>query len=339
MDNRRPTAFISYSWDGEEHEQWVHDLVNRLRSDGSGVEASFDKFELYDKTVNLNQMMVNAIKNNDYVIVVLTENYRNRADNFQGGVGFEAEILLADLKRNRDKIILVMRHSGDFDSVFPSYFRDYYAIDFSDDKQFEKKFDELVHRIYRHNSYEKAPLGSMPSFLASNVQPSSLVEDTIPQPIKKETNIFESFSTLEIPKSFTDLDKEEFLRSSYDEIMNQFTALFNHVKTQTPGFTYQLDVENARKHIYRLYINGQHKTSVKMLLGSGFGNHHSINFSFGNQSMFSDNSFNEMLSIEEKNNQLNLRMLMSLRHNDTLVKPTDIVKRMWEDHLLPYLRN
>ncbi|MBT2764815.1 toll/interleukin-1 receptor domain-containing protein [Paenibacillus sp. ISL-20] len=340
MDNRRPTAFISYSWDGEEHEKWVHDLVNRLRSDGSGIEASFDKFELYDKTVNLNQMMVNAIKDNDYVIVILTENYRNRADNFQGGVGFEAEILLADLKRNRDKIILVMRHSGDFDSVFPSYFRDYYAIDFSDDKHFEKKFDELVHRIYRHNSYEKAPLGSMPSFLAANLQPSSLFEEPIHQPIKKETNIFESFSTLEIRKSFTDLDKEEFLRSSYDEIMDQFTALFDHAKTQTPGFTYQLDVENARKHIYKLYIHGQHKTSLKMLAESGFSNTYpTIMFSIGNHSVFSENSFNEMLRIEEKNNQLNLRIFVSFRSKDTFVKSTEVVKRIWEDHLLPYLRN
>ncbi|WP_445322124.1 hypothetical protein [Paenibacillus sp. FSL F4-0087] len=130
------------------------------------------------KTVNLNQMMVNAIKNNDYVIVVLTENYRNRADSFQEGVGFEAEILLG---QNH----IVMRHSGDFDNVFPTYFRNYYAIDFSDDNQFEKRFDELVHRIYRHNSYKKAPLGSMTGFLAENLQPSSLIEEPIHHPIKK----------------------------------------------------------------------------------------------------------------------------------------------------------
>ncbi|WP_083678992.1 SEFIR domain-containing protein [Paenibacillus pabuli] len=53
MDDQRPTAFIRYSWDGEEHEAWVHAIVNRLRSDGSGIEASFDKFEVYHKNCKL----------------------------------------------------------------------------------------------------------------------------------------------------------------------------------------------------------------------------------------------------------------------------------------------
>ena len=338
MSNRRPTAFVSYSWDGEEHEQWVHTLVNRLRSDGSGVEASFDKFELFDKTVNLNQMMVTAIRENDYVIVVLTENYKNRADNFQGGVGFEAELLLGDLRRNRDKIILVMRHSGDFESVFPSYLRDYYAIDFSDDKQFDKKFEELVHRIYRHNSYEKAPLGSMPSFLTAKLQ-RSVIED--PQEVSKdEKSIFGSFRSLEIPKSFTDLDKEEFLRKSYDELKNLFTQLFDQVKTQTTGFSYKLDEENNRKHIYRLYIQGQHKTSLKMAIGGLSYSSSTINFSYGNHStMFNDNSYNEMISVEEMSNELVLKMLMSFRHNNDRLKPEYIVKQVWEEHLLPHLKN
>ncbi|MBB3108341.1 hypothetical protein FHS18_000369 [Paenibacillus phyllosphaerae] len=29
--DKRYTAFISYSWDGPSHEQWIRDLVNDLR--------------------------------------------------------------------------------------------------------------------------------------------------------------------------------------------------------------------------------------------------------------------------------------------------------------------
>lgn len=335
LDIRRPNAFVSYSWDGEEHEKWVHNLVNRLRSDGSGVDASFDKFELYDKTVNLNQMMVKAVRDNDYVIVVLTENYGKRADKFQGGVGFEAELLLSDLRRDKDKIIFIMRHQGDFESVFPSYLRDYYAIDFSNDKEFDKKFEELVHRLYRYNSYEKAPLGSMPNYLSTNIRQPTM---EIKQHLVNNDNVFESFSNLTVPKNYTDYDKEEFLRSSYDDLKQRFTQLFEYMKTQTTGFTYQLNEENSNKLVYKFYIQGQQKTCLKMQIGGFSYSSPTINFSYGNQSVFDNNSFNEMLSIEEKDKHLVLRMLVSFRNNNNPINPIDIVKRIWEDHLLPYLK-
>ncbi len=338
MDNRRPTAFVSYSWDGEEHESWVHKLVNRLRSDGSGVDASFDKFELFDKTVNLNQMMVKAMRDNDYVIVVLTENYGIRADNFQGGVGFEAELLLGDLRRDKDRIIFIMRHLGNFEGVFPSYLRDYYAIDFTNDGKFESKFEELVHRIYRYNKYEKAPLGSQPNFLSGKAQHMA-GNDHLHLSTKNENQDFASYSTFIVPKSYTDLEKEEFLRSNYNDIKQRFTQLFEYVKTQTTGFVYQLDEDSSKKLIFKLYIHGHHKTSLKMLIGGFSHSSPTINFTFGSHSMQGDNSFNEMVSIEEKDNQLRLRMLMNFRGSTDSIQPDDIVKQIWEDHLLPYLKN
>ncbi len=37
-----PTAFVSYSWDDDEHRNWVQDCVKRLREDG--VSASLDEW-------------------------------------------------------------------------------------------------------------------------------------------------------------------------------------------------------------------------------------------------------------------------------------------------------
>ncbi|MGK9251816.1 toll/interleukin-1 receptor domain-containing protein [Paenibacillus humicus] len=328
MEQRRPpTAFVSYSWDSKEHEEWVHCLVNRLRSDDSGIDASFDKFELYDKTVNLNQMMIKEMRDNDFVIIVLTENYGKRADAFQGGVGFEAELLLADLRRNKDRLIFIMRHKGNFEEAFPSYLRDYYAIDFSQDSQFEQKFEELVHRVYRYNKYEKAPLGTMPSFLYSDLTTTPL----------QQASISPSFPKLNLPRTFTDLDKEGFIRTSYLELKKLFTALFDQVKNETAGFTYHLDEESSKKCIYKLYVHGQHKTSLKMLIGGFSFSSPAITFSFGNHSLMSDSSMNEMLSVEEKDNELKLGMLMSFRKKG-VHHPEAIVERIWEDHLMPYLK-
>ena len=39
-----PTCFLSYSWDSDEHREWVRALATRLREDG--VEALLDQFQL-----------------------------------------------------------------------------------------------------------------------------------------------------------------------------------------------------------------------------------------------------------------------------------------------------
>ncbi|MCG1012151.1 TIR domain-containing protein [Tepidanaerobacter sp. GT38] len=59
MRKEYPTVFISYSWDSEEHENWVAFLAAKLRE--NGVDATIDKFETQSKTVNLNRMMIEKI--------------------------------------------------------------------------------------------------------------------------------------------------------------------------------------------------------------------------------------------------------------------------------------
>jgi len=65
MRKEYPTVFISYSWDSEEHENWVVFLAAKLRE--NGVDATIDKFETQSKTVNLNRMMIEKIKNSDNI--------------------------------------------------------------------------------------------------------------------------------------------------------------------------------------------------------------------------------------------------------------------------------
>lgn len=81
--------FISYSWDDEEHEKWVAQLANDLRSK-YGLDAICDTICNASK---LNDMMINGITKSDKVIVVITPNYTNRAENRMGGVGKETGLL------------------------------------------------------------------------------------------------------------------------------------------------------------------------------------------------------------------------------------------------------
>ena len=119
MSKEHPSVFISYSWDSEEHENWVTFLAAKLRE--NGVDATIDKFETQSKTVNLNRMMVEKIKNSDNILLILTENYAKTADTFQGGVGYETNLLIRYIKDNLDKIILIMRHKGNYRKAVPFY--------------------------------------------------------------------------------------------------------------------------------------------------------------------------------------------------------------------------
>lgn len=69
-------VFISYSWDSEEHQDWVVELVNTLRST-YGIDAKCDV--LLDKP-NLFSMMVQEARLNDKIVIVDTKRYTEKAD-------------------------------------------------------------------------------------------------------------------------------------------------------------------------------------------------------------------------------------------------------------------
>src|SRR5690625_3659203 len=132
MTQERKSVFISYSWDSEAHQNWVHQLTNKLRGQ-YGIDATIDKIETQKKTVHLPKMMIENIRDRDYTIIVLSKQYALKADAFEGGVGFENELMLHLLQYNKDKLIFIKRDQVDFDEVLPYHFTGYHTIDFSND--------------------------------------------------------------------------------------------------------------------------------------------------------------------------------------------------------------
>lgn len=95
------TAFVSYCWGSPEQNKWIADLTNKLRD--FSIDASCDQFEIQEHTINLNRMMIENIHRSDYVIIVLTENYARKADQFDGGVGYETLLSIPELQGNPNK--------------------------------------------------------------------------------------------------------------------------------------------------------------------------------------------------------------------------------------------
>lgn len=115
MESEQKSAFISYSLDSLDHQQWVYDLYRDLRK--RGVDATIDKLITQNRTVNLNSMMIQNIRDLDYTIIVLTEKYAQMADNLEGDVGFETIVSFEAIKQNPNKFIFIGRGQGESTKV------------------------------------------------------------------------------------------------------------------------------------------------------------------------------------------------------------------------------
>lgn len=322
-----PTAFVSYSWDSKEHKNWVLSLVSKLFE--NGVETSIDVLETQTETVNLNNMMIKNIKDKDYTIIVLTEAYAKKADDLQGGVGFETNMLIPFLMDNMQKIIPIVRTKGDKSKAIPFYLRSVHYIDFSDDIQFEESFKELLHKIYKVNLIEKPKLGTRP-----DLKPKK-IDSIISEPILDIND-----NTL-IPNllKITDIDKNKFMKQSYSEIINGLRSLLEKTKVGNSNFDYEFDTITSKKTIVRMHLDGTQKYSFKIWLGNGLGaRQETINLSYGYFVSDSDNSMNEIIMCElDKENKLGLKMTMNFSGSRDIVDTKTVISEIWKT-IINYIR-
>ena len=155
-----PTAFVSYSWDSDEHKRWVHDLATRMRSDG--IDVTLDQWHAVPGD-QLPQFMETAIRENDYVLIVCTPKYSDRSDSRTGGVGYEGDIITAEIAstRNHRKFIPVLR-GADWDSSAPSWIKGKYYLSLQTDPYTESSYSDLLATIHQTRP-TAPPIGRPPS--------------------------------------------------------------------------------------------------------------------------------------------------------------------------------
>ena len=154
-----PKVFASYSHDSPEHMAWVQDLCAKLRK--NGVDVTLDLWDLRPGG-DLTLFIENAVRDADRVIVICTPYYVEKANTRQGGVGYEGSIITAELyHKETTKFIPVIRQSSG-DKKTPVFLGTRVYIDFTDDSQFDEKFDELLREIHQAQRIRKPPLGRNP---------------------------------------------------------------------------------------------------------------------------------------------------------------------------------
>nr|WP_253198338.1 toll/interleukin-1 receptor domain-containing protein [Clostridium gasigenes] len=98
-------VFVTYSWGSDAENGKVYSLVALLREKGFHADCDIEKMQ--EKTsLNLKQMMQEGLQY-EKVIVVLSEDYKKKAEGFMGGVGTEYRVILNDMADNPNKYIFV----------------------------------------------------------------------------------------------------------------------------------------------------------------------------------------------------------------------------------------
>jgi predicted Rossmann-fold nucleotide-binding protein len=157
-----PTAFISYSWDSEEHKKWVHKLATDLCA--SGVDAWLDQWEVRLGD-SVTEFMQRCVSTADYVLLVCTEKFGEKANSLSGGVGYEQAIVTADLLNSqppRGRFVCILRN-GSPSLAIPRYMQSRLWVGFRDDAEYRRGLDQLLVHIFGRYDELKPPINLPPN--------------------------------------------------------------------------------------------------------------------------------------------------------------------------------
>jgi hypothetical protein len=155
-----PKVFVSYSHDSPQHKEWALRLADSLRR--AGVDAVLDQWDLVPGQ-DVAAFMANGIRAADRVVLICSEAYVAKAEAGTGGVGYERLIVTAEVVGAIDtiKFIPIVRSNSGPRKV-PNFLGPRMYVDFSEDAQYDAKFEELAREILGVRAVVKPPLGENP---------------------------------------------------------------------------------------------------------------------------------------------------------------------------------
>ena len=109
-----------------------------------GVETILDQWHAVPGD-QLPEFMERQIRENDYVLIICTPNYRIKSDGRKGGVGYEGDIMTAEVhnQRNHRKFIPILAR-GTWKDAAPSWLKGKYYIDLSLPDRYVKNYPDLI---------------------------------------------------------------------------------------------------------------------------------------------------------------------------------------------------
>lgn len=134
-DIDKPKVFVSYSWNPPSNQQNVFELIKRL--EGDAISVTYDRKDLYPGQ-DMNCFMENVLTSDriDAVIIVCNKDYAEKANKRSGGVGYESEMILSEIRNKplqRKYIPVVIEHDENGELPLPNFLKSRYCKDLSKD--------------------------------------------------------------------------------------------------------------------------------------------------------------------------------------------------------------
>lgn len=146
-------VFVTYSWESAEHNEKVLSFTNLLRD--QGFNAEMDKhYSQKETAADFFKMMHQAMTDYEKVIIVLSRGYKDKAENFRGGVGNEYNLIIKDIETQKNKYILVSFEKIT-DEITPLNFKGRQIIDLSN----KDNLNELYAKLQDASVIEFADIG------------------------------------------------------------------------------------------------------------------------------------------------------------------------------------
>lgn len=176
MAQTKLKVFISYSWDSEEHKDWVFNLAKKLIEKYS-IDVILDRYDLLAGD-SMTYFMENSLDISDKVLMILTPSYKLKANERKGGVGYEHSMISQGLFKNQKdntKFIPVLRRGRSEESA-PMFIESLIYHSMVDDNRFESDLEELARLIYDKPKLVKPELGDFSGFNSTHEPKDPILE-------------------------------------------------------------------------------------------------------------------------------------------------------------------
>ncbi|NDV80831.1 hypothetical protein D0T87_02410 [Bacteroides sp. 51] len=159
--------FISYCWTDQDHENWVLTLAEELVE--NGIHVVLDKWDLkegHDSYAFMEKMVSDPdIKK---VLIISDKKYAEKANQRDGGVGTETQIISPEIYKNQkqEKFVALVVERDELGAPYlPIYYNTRKYIDFCNVENYADSFELLLRWVYDKPLYKRPPLGKRPAFL------------------------------------------------------------------------------------------------------------------------------------------------------------------------------
>lgn len=280
-----PKIFISYAWGDKEYQDLVLSFASQLA--GDGVDVVIDKWDLSegnDTYAFMEKCVTDSTITN--VLILLDPLYAKKANEREGGVGTETQIISAQIygKVDQDKFIpVIMKREEDGSVHKPAYLEGRLHFDLSKPEKYDDEYRRIVKSLYGEETYPKPEIGKKPDWVSQPAAPThksvisfSVLKGSEPKAVKLVE--FERFLSviskriiefLNGPENVMQLAEYIELYDSYAPIRDEYLLLLEH----------SLFIENSVKHLADFleenvnavyYQNGLRKEIVRIRIHEMF---------------------------------------------------------------------